>query len=153
MAKLWHAATLLREQRGDAHVAVLAATGISGRDSNVLHAAADRVPREFIVRSRQYDEDEWRRCSARLATRGFLDAGGALTQAGMDAKNRIEMATDALAVSAFDALDDDQLELLFNTLTPITRAVVAEGDIPAQTPMGLGRNDLDDDSAHAGERA
>jgi hypothetical protein len=153
VATLWHAATLLREQRGDAHVAVLAATGISGRDSNVLHAAADRVPREFIVRSRQYDEDEWRRCSARLAARGFLDAGGALTQAGIDAKDRIEMATDALAVSAFDALDDDQLELLFNTLTPITRAVIAEGDIPAETPMGLRRNDLDDDSAHVGERA
>jgi hypothetical protein len=148
VAKLWHAATLLREQRGDAHVAVLVAAGISGRDCNVLHAAADRVPREFIVRSRQYDEDEWRRCSARLACRGFLDAGGALTQAGIEAKNRIEEATDALAVSAFDALDDDQVELLFNTLTPIARAVIAEGDIPTATPMGLRRNDLDDDSAH-----
>jgi hypothetical protein len=153
VAKLWHAATLLREQRGDAHVALLAANGISGRDSNVLHAAADRVPREFITRSRQYDEDEWRSCSARLAARGFLDAEGALTPAGIDAKNRIEQATDALAVSAFDALGDDELELLFNTLTPIARVVVAGGDIPAATPMGLDRDDLDDDSAHLGERA
>ena len=44
VAKLWHAVTLLREQRGDGHVAVLAAAGVSGRESNVLHAAAGRVP-------------------------------------------------------------------------------------------------------------
>jgi hypothetical protein len=150
VAKLWHAATLLREHRGDAHIAVLTATGISGRDCNVLHSAADRVPREFITRSRKYDDDEWRQCSARLADRGILDATGALTPAGIDAKHRIESATDALALQAFDALDDGELELLFNTLTPITRAVVAEGDIPAATPMGLRRDDLDDDSAHLG---
>lgn len=150
VAKLWHAATLLREQRGDAHIAVLTAAGISGRDCNVLHSAADRVPREFITRSRQYDDDEWSQCSARLTARGILDASGALTPAGIDEKNRIELATDALALPAFDALDDGELELLFKTLTPITRAVIAEGDIPAATPMGLRRDDLDDDSANLG---
>jgi hypothetical protein len=60
LATLWHATTLLREQRGDAHVAVLAASGLSGRESNVLHAAAGRVPAEMIMRSRDYDEDQWR---------------------------------------------------------------------------------------------
>src|ERR1700751_200710 len=61
LAALWHAATLLREQRGDAHVAVLAAAGVSGRESNVLHAAAGPITREFIARSRDYDEATWRR--------------------------------------------------------------------------------------------
>jgi hypothetical protein len=150
VAKLWHAATLLREQRGDAHVAVLTATGIGGRECNVLHSAADRVPREFITRSRQYDDDEWRLCSNRLAARGILDATGALTPAGLDTKNHIEAATDSLALAAFDALDDRQMEALFNTITPITRAVVAGGDIPAATPMGLQRDDLEDDHAHLG---
>ena len=62
-------------------------------------------------------------------------------------KDDIEDATDRLALSAFDALDDDELELLFRTLTPITRTVIAGGDIPAATPMGLRRDDLDDDGA------
>jgi hypothetical protein len=148
VARLWHAATLLREQRGDGHVAVLSAAGISGRECNVLHSVADRVPREFITRSRQYDDDEWRECSRRLADRGVLDDAGALTQAGTDLKRDLEDTTDRLALSALDALDDDDLELLFRTLTPITRAVVAAGDIPVATPMGLRREDLDDDSAH-----
>lgn len=150
LAKLWHASTLLREQRGDAHVAVLVANGIGGRDCNVLHAAADRAPRDFMVASRQYDDAEWQACSERLAARGVLDAEGALTDSGRELKLHIEDTTDALALSAFHALDDAELELLFRTLTPITRAVIDGGDIPAASPMGLRRDDLNDDEAHLG---
>ena len=63
-------------------------------------------------------------------------------------KQRIEDTTDVLALAALDALDDDEVETLFRSLTPITRKVVAAGDVPAATPMGLSRDDLDDDSAH-----
>jgi hypothetical protein len=148
LAQLWHAVTLLREHRGDGHVAVLAAAGVSGRESNVLHAAAGRVPREMIMRSRGYDDEQWARYQDALARRGLLDGEGALTDAGREFKQRIEDDTDALALSALSALDDDEVETLFRTLTPITRAVVEAGDVPAATPMGLRRDDLDDDSAH-----
>jgi len=147
VARLWHASTLLREQRGDAHVAVLVANGVSGRDCNVLHALADRVPREFIMRSREYDDQEWQSCVSRLADRGLADDHGALTDSGRQFKEHLEDTTDRLSVSALDALDDDELRVLFRTLTPITRAVVAGGDIPSATPMGLRRDDLDDDDA------
>jgi hypothetical protein len=148
VARLWHAVTLLREHRGDGHVAVLATLGVSGRESNVLHAAAGRVPQEMIMRSRDYDEQKWDHYRELLARRGLLDGDGALTDAGRDLKKRIEDATDRLALSALDALDDEEVERLFQALTPITRKVVAAGDVPAATPMGLGRDDLDDNSAH-----
>lgn len=148
VAKLWHAVTLLREQRGDGHLAVLATSGVSGRESNVLHAAAGRVPKEFIMRSRDYDDAEWTRITERLAQRGLLDENGELTAAGRELKQRVEDSTDALALSALEALDDDEVEKLFRSLTPITRKVVAAGDVPATTPMGLSRDDLGDDSAH-----
>jgi hypothetical protein len=148
VARVWHATTLLREQRGDTHVALLVAAGISGRDSNVLHCVSDRVPRDFIMRSRQYDDDEWRACTDRLAARGVLDERGTPTPAGVELKAQLEDGTDRLALTAFDALDDDELELLFRTLTPLTRKVLAGGDIPAATPMGLNRDDLDDDDAN-----
>jgi hypothetical protein len=148
VARLWHAVTLLREQRGDGHVAVLATHGVSGRESNVLHAAAGKVPREMIMRSRDYDAEQWDRYRQRLARRGLLDGDGALTDAGRDLKQRIEETTDRLALSVLDALDDDEVERLFRSLTPITRKVVAAGDVPAATPMGLGRDELHDDSAH-----
>jgi hypothetical protein len=148
VARLWHAVTLLREQRGDGHVAVLSTLGVSGRECNVLHAAAGRVPKEMIMRNRDYDEELWDHYRERLARRGLLDVDGALTDAGRDLKQRIEETTDRLALSALDALDDDEIERLFRSLTPITRKVVAAGDVPAATPMGLGRDDLHDDSAH-----
>ena len=148
LATLWHAVTLLREHRGDAHVAVLTSSGLSGRECNVLHAAAGRVPREMIMRSRDYDDEQWREYEDRLVARGLLDDDGALTDAGRELKQHIEDTTDEVALSALDGLDDAEVEALFATLTPITRAVIAAGDVPAATPMGLRRDDLDDDRAH-----
>lgn len=145
LAQLWHATTLLREQRGDGHIAALNVFGISGRESNVLHAAADRVPREMIMRSRDYDDAQWQRHVGELADRGLLDGAGALTPAGAQLKAQIEETTDRLALSAFDVLDDPELDRLFGVLTPLTRLVVAAGDVPAATPMGLDRGDLDND--------
>ncbi|HTX97374.1 MAG TPA: hypothetical protein VME67_22565 [Mycobacterium sp.] len=148
LAALWHATTLLREQRGDGHVAALTAAGISGRESNVLHAAAGRVGREYVARTRDYDETTWRHHEQRLAERELLDGDGTLTPAGRELKADIESTTDALALSALDPLTDDEVETLFQALTPITRAVVAGGDLPDLTPMALRRDELHDGSAH-----
>ncbi len=148
VARLWHATTLLREHRGDGHVAVLTTEGLSGRECNVLHAAAGRVPEEMIKRSRDYDDEQWELHRGALRRRGLLAADGGLTDQGRALKQHIEDTTDALALAALDALDDDEVESLFAALTPITRKVVAAGDVPAGTPMGLRRDDLEDDSAH-----
>ena len=148
LAVLWHAATLLREQRGDAHGATPTAEGVSGRESNVLHAAAGGVPREYIARTRDYDEAAWRYHEQRLAERGLLNDDGSPTVAGRELKNRIESRTDALSLSALDALSDDEVETLFQALTPITRAMIAGGDLPAASPMNLRRNELHDESGH-----
>jgi hypothetical protein len=140
VAALWHATTLLREHRGDGHVAALAAAGVSGRDSNVLHCAAGAVPQDYMKLARHYDDAEWRGCEQSLVGRGLLTDDGSLTPAGRDLKNHIEATTDALALHAFDGLDDGEMEALFHALTPIARTVIAAGDMPAVTPMSLQRN-------------
>ncbi|GAY16031.1 hypothetical protein [Mycobacterium sp. shizuoka-1] len=147
LAALWHAATLLREHRGDGHIAALVSEGISGRESNVLHVGAGAVPADFIKRSRDYSDEEWDACVHSLAERGLLTPAGELTDAGRELKNHIEWRTDTLALGALSALDDPAVERLFQALTPITRQVIAGGDLPAATPMALRRNELDDDSA------
>ncbi|PRC55018.1 hypothetical protein C6A85_45800, partial [Mycobacterium sp. ITM-2017-0098] len=85
-----------------------------------------------------------------LRQRGLLDGAGELTDAGRDLKRRIEATTDAVALRLLDALDDSGIEALFRAVTPIARKVVAAGDVPAGTPMGLNRDELDDASAHLG---
>jgi hypothetical protein len=145
---LWQAATLLREHRGDGHIAALVAAGVSGREANVLHCAAGGVPADFIKRSRDYDEDEWQQCCASLAERGLITDDMSLTAPGRELKEHIETVTNTVALSAVDGLDDTEIQTLFRALTPITRAVISGGDLPAATPMGLRRDELDDDSAH-----
>ncbi len=137
VAALWHATTLLREHRGDGHVAALVTAGISGRESNVFHTAASAVSQEFMKRSRHYDDDEWEACRGSLADRGLLDGRGSLTPDGRDLKDQLEATTDALALGAFDGLDDDELQALFSALTPVARTVIAGGDVPAATPMSV----------------
>lgn len=145
---LWHATTLLREQRGDAHVAALVSAGISGRESNVLHAASGRISRDKIMMSRDYDDSEWQALVQSLAARGLLEPDGSLTEHGRALKDDIERRTDSAALGALDALSDSEIEELFATLTPITRQVVAAGELPVLTPMGLQHNELDDEAAH-----
>ena len=140
VAALWHATTLLREHRGDGHVAALAAAGVSGRESNVLHCAAGVVPQDYMKRARHYDDAEWRACEHSLAGRGLLTDHGSLTPAGRDLTDHIEATTDALALHAFDGLDDREMEALFHALTPIARTVIAADDMPAVTPMSLPRD-------------
>lgn len=140
VAALWHATTLLREHRGDGHISVLAAARISGRESNVLHAAANPLPREYVKQIRHYDDAEWSACEQSLADRGLLAADGSLTPAGRDLKTDVEATTDQFALRIFDELDDAELQALFGALTPLARLVNAAGDVPTTTPMSVRRD-------------
>jgi hypothetical protein len=135
-AALWHACTLLREHRGDGHVAALAAAGIGGREANVLQAAAGIVPREVFEVARHYDDAEWDSVSARLVDRGLLSDDGKLTARGKEVRDDVENRTDRIALTGYDALHDDQLLRLLDALAPLARAVIATGDIPEVTPVG-----------------
>jgi len=135
-AALWHASTLLREHRGDGHVAALTAAGIHGREANVLQSAAGVVPRDVFGVARHYDDAEWDSISARLVGRGLLDPDGNVTPRGKAIRSDVEDRTDTLALSAYNALDDEQLQELIDALIPLTRAVIGTGDIPDVTPIG-----------------
>lgn len=145
--RLWHATTLLREHRGDSHIAILNVAGIGGRESNVLHCASGAVTEEFMRRSRDYDDAEWRTCRLNLIDRGLM-RGAVLTDDGRVLKDQLETATNYMAMTALAGLTTDEIETLFQTLTPLTRMVVAGGDLPESTPMGMRRDELDDNSAH-----
>src|SRR5215467_8268085 len=93
-AALWHACTLLREHRGDGHVAALTAAGVSGREANVLQAAAGVVPRDVFDVARHYDEAEWDRVSSGLTDRGLLGDDGDLTTAGRAIRDDVEDRTN-----------------------------------------------------------
>lgn len=145
LARLWHAATLLREHRGDGHVAALLVAGVSGREAHVLHALASGTPAEVYAVARDLGAEEWDGLCSALRARGLVSSSDAsLTAAGRAVKNVIEELTDHLAAPAYDALTDVECLELADLLRPLTAAVIASGDIPRKSPMGL---DLDEAAA------
>ncbi|MFT3855652.1 MAG: hypothetical protein QM733_23420 [Ilumatobacteraceae bacterium] len=124
---LWHAQTLLREFRGDGHVAALALAGLSGLDALLSHAASGEVPAEVLRLSRSWSEDEWATGLASLATRGVVDGTGAFTDAGRAQRQQIEDATDRAALVAYEALTDDEAAELISIGRTLTKQVLAAG--------------------------
>jgi hypothetical protein len=142
VARLWHFTTLLREHRGDGHVAALLASGITGRRSHVLHSLAVGTPRSVYVAARDFGDDEWSGDVAGLRADGYVDDAGTLTESGRLVKDEIEARTDELAWSAYSSLTDSDLTALQSALRPLTRAVVDAGDIPLDAPMGIDLRDV-----------
>lgn len=136
LAQLWHAATLLREHRGDGHVAALVAAGIAGREAHVFHATASGIPRDVYTPARDFDEAEWTSRRDALKERGLLE-DGRLSRSGQQLKAHIEERTDQLAATAYNALTAHEADELIRLLSPLTDAVVRAGDIPPDNAMGL----------------
>lgn len=126
---LWHAQTLLREYRGDGHVAALLLTGCSGIEALVLHAATGRVPAEILRRTRGWSMAEWDTAADRLRSRGLLEAGDepGLTEAGQAERQWVEEKTDLMAVPAYTVLGDAGCTRLVELTGPISRAVAEAG--------------------------
>jgi hypothetical protein len=128
VARLWHAATLLREHRGDGHNAVLVAHGISGTEAHVLLALSLGMRAEEFGRIHHLPTARLAAVVDGLRGRGLVDAAGGFTDAGRATKERIEALTDELAAPAYEALSADELDELVAGLEPIAAAVRAAED-------------------------
>jgi hypothetical protein len=137
---LWHAATLLREHRGDGHVAALLTAGITGRAAHVFHAVAVGTPSEVYTVARDFTVEEWDAELTGLRERGLLEGDG-LSEHGRRLHEDIESMTDRLAAPAYDVLSAQERTELVELLRPMTAAVVRTGDIPLDSPMGLDLHD------------
>lgn len=124
--QLWHAQTLLREFRGDGHVACLLSEGLGALEALVLHAATGEVPVDFLKASRAWPEEEWAATEDRLRARGLLD-GSLLSAEGVRLRQHIEDRTDRLALPAYAALGDDGCERLAELARPFGRTVLDAG--------------------------
>jgi hypothetical protein len=134
---LWHAATLLREYRGDGHVAALLAEGLDGCEAHLMLVAAGNTPREAIQPHRGWTDEEWDAAQARLIKKGYLDAVGKLTLQGVAARQAVERRTDQLAMPPWEYLGQEKTRRLLELVRPLSEQIVAQGGIPVPNPMGL----------------
>lgn len=139
--RLWWAATLLREHRGDGHVAALLANGIDGLEAHVLFVATGRVPRELMQVARSWSDEEWLAAEKRLSLRG-LHRDGELTAEGRAVRERVERTTDDLSVGPWHRLGEERTAMLTATLEPLREKVLATGRVPFFNPIGLPIGDI-----------
>jgi len=127
VARLWHAATLLREHRGDGHVAALVGAGIGGTECHVLHALSEGMPAERFGRIHHLPSARLAAVIDGMRSRGLVDDSGRLSDVGRTTKERIESLTDDLAAPAYAGLAPSELDHLIADLEPISAALDAVG--------------------------
>lgn len=135
--RLWQNCTVLREHRGDGHVAALVAAGIDGPGAHLLIAAEHGWPTEVFFDNRGWSGNEQQAAHERLVERGMLDASG-LTDAGVALRTQVEAVTDSLAAEPYiEALDQATEFAVSEWLAEVAADVVASDTIPFPNPMGL----------------
>ncbi len=134
--RLWLALTVLREHRGDGHVAALVDAGLDGLEVHVLLAAVGAVTRESQLRARGWTDEQWDEAAARLSDRGLV-ADGRLTEAGRALSERIEATTDRLASVPWSALGEEATRRFDELIEPVAARVADAQVLSYPNPMGL----------------
>jgi hypothetical protein len=124
---LWHSQTLLREYRGDGHVALLLTEGLDGLGALITHAATGSIPAEALRTTRAWSEQDWAAGEERARAQGWLDGGPqlALSEQGQRRRQSIEDRTDELAVYPYEAIGADGCNRLAELAAPLSAAVMA----------------------------
>jgi hypothetical protein len=107
---LWHAQSILREYRGDGHIAQLVVRGLSGLEALVTHAAAGDVPERILRSTRGWPQDAWDAAVDALRVRGWLEQGDEVrfTEWGASQRRALEEGTDTLAAAPYAALGEER---------------------------------------------
>jgi hypothetical protein len=134
-ARLFQAATTLREHRGDGHVAALVTANLGPAEILTLRCGRGDLNRETMQAVRGWTDEEWAAAQARLVERGLLDGDGKATAAGEELFTTAEDATNAAAEAPWTRLGPSRVERVQELLTPIAR--VCRTVIPDINPMGL----------------
>jgi hypothetical protein len=136
LTQLWHAATLLREYRGDGHLTALLRADLSGLEALISHTATGRGFTEQFARiGRGYSEEEWTAGCAALADRGLLDDAG-LTAEGQDLRDRMETETDVLSADPWLYLGPERTARVIELGRAFSARIVANGAFPSGTFAG-----------------
>lgn len=134
----WHAATLLREHRGDGHLAALVSAGLDPVEALVSHTATGKgMSPRWVLSTRGWARTDWDAAAGRLRERGLLDETGELTEAGTALRAELEEHTDRLDSAPYEHLGADGVERLTELGRGFLVAAVGAGAFPGDL-MGKG---------------
>jgi hypothetical protein len=136
--RLWQAATILREMRGDGHVAALLLAGLGPCEALVTAAAAKGGPPGAMLKGyRRWSDEEWDGAVEHLRARRWLDGSGALTGEGRAGRAEVERHTDEAMLPTWELLGAEATARLEELMLPIRARILASGGLPVPNPVGL----------------
>ncbi|MCT2548270.1 MULTISPECIES: SCO6745 family protein [Streptomyces] len=128
----WHAGTLLREHRGDGHLAALLTAGLDPLEALVSHTATGKgMSPRWVLTTRGWHRDDWDAARERLRGRGILDAEGELTEAGTALRAELEEATDRMDAAPYEHLGAQGVERLTELARGFLFTAASAGAFPA----------------------
>ncbi len=130
---LFHASTLVREHRGDLHMALLASAGVDGIEANVLAGAGPAYDRDWVRDSRGWGDDDWNGAVERLVDRGWITPDEQFTPAGRAWRSDLESRTDGLAAAPVVRLGEAAADALLADLAPLVERTLAR--LPDSAPQ------------------
>jgi hypothetical protein len=137
IADLWRAADLVREHRGDSHIAAWISRGFDATEISLITEPYIGLPMRTYARSRAWSDADFDAALERMTARGYF-TDGELNDAGRDAREAVEVATDRQEASIIDAIGDDFDELC-DLLEPWADAIREQKGYPASAGQIVGR--------------
>ena len=128
VARFFHAASLLREHRGDGHIAALMTEGVGGLEAHVLFALDMGMPAEKFGRIHHLPPGQLAAVIDGMRDRNLIGDDGWLSEPGRAVKQRVEALTDDLAAKPYESLEPDELDELVATLEPLAKLLLAAQD-------------------------
>ncbi|MGH9114317.1 MAG: SCO6745 family protein [Acidimicrobiales bacterium] len=125
----WRLADMLREYRGDAHIAAWVSAGFDAPQIGLLTELYWGLPMRTYIRTRSWTDADLDVAEDRLRSRGLV-SDGALTAAGREQREQVEVATDRQCAPIVDALGAG-LDELIGILRPWGDALRQAGGYPA----------------------
>jgi hypothetical protein len=124
--QLFHATTLLREHRGDAHIGALVLARLDPVEALVTHLSVGQGMLYDMVRAtRGWNDEDWNAGLARCVERGLVNEDGSVTEAGQALRDRIEEQTNAVDAAPYLHLGAEQTERLRELTRPWSKALNA----------------------------
>ncbi|MET7567290.1 hypothetical protein ABZT04_02115 [Streptomyces sp. NPDC005492] len=136
--QLWQAATILREHRGDGHLAALLVAGLDPVETLVSFAAIGAASVQRFE-SRGWSPAEWTAARRRLVVRGVIDDTGTATRVGRALRQEVERHTDQLAAAPWQLLGKTGTDRLADLLGEFWVAALGSGLLPSESTLGIGK--------------
>jgi len=125
VTRLFHAASLLREHRGDGHIVALMVEGVGRLEAHVLLALGMDMPAKNFGRIHHLPEAQLDAVIEGMRDRGLIGDDGWLSEQGRAVKQRVESLTDDLAAKPYESLEPGELDELIEILEPLAELLTA----------------------------